>query len=179
MRNKLNWKAIVIFVIAFLLLCFLLLSCEIIKGKKSSKSDVSSLRKESVHLIDSSEGGSSRKTDTKVKEEFDWYKMTQLFNNAQKPGDTKVYPSTVIYEGGKGTKETQVNSIDSNWFKNAMSLLQAKLDSANAKIEQSEKNKHSESKGVGLIMVIIIVIIGLIVYKVAGYYFGKFKILKV
>lgn len=169
--NKSKWILFLAFVLAFLSLCFLLLSCEVIKGKKTIASDSTTVKKETVAVVDTSKGGSV-KTNT-TKEAFDWYKMTQLFDqNKQPAGDTKVYPSTVIYEGGKGTKES--TTIDSTWFKNALSLLQAKIDSANAKYESSEKNKQVESKGLGVWLLVICFAAYWVLTKGISWFTGKY-----
>lgn len=146
------WIKVILFITAFFTACYFLLGCSVIKGKRSTSSDSTGVKKEILAVSDTSKGGSI-KTNT-TKEEFDWYKMTQLFDAKQKtPGDTKVYPTAVIYEGGKGSKES--TTVDSTWFKNAMSLMQAKLDSTNAKFQETEKNKESESKGLGVWLILI------------------------
>lgn len=142
----------IIKILGLVAIILLMISCQVLKSKKSISSDSTSVKKEVLAITDTSKGGSV-KTNT-TKEEFDWYKMTQLFDqNKAKPGDTKVYPSTVIYEGGKGSKES--TTIDSSWFKNALAIMQAKVDSTNKKYEEDQKNKSSESKGLGLWLIAI------------------------
>jgi len=171
-----NWLSFICFVIIFIIICVVALSgCEVIKGKRSISSDSTAVKKEILQITDTSKGGSV-KTNT-TKEEFDWYKMTQLFDQKkQTPGDTKVYPTTVIYEGGKGTKES--STVDSSWFLNALNLMQANLDSTNKKLQESEKNKKSETKGVGLIFIILICVGCIVLYAILSGYLKRFKIVK-
>lgn len=153
--------------------------CEILKNKKSLNQETTGVSKKETFAIDTSNGGSVKKNETKTKEEFDWYRLTQMFdNNKQQPGDTKVYPTAVIYEGGKGSKEQTSNTSDSNWFKNAIGLLTKQVDSLNSKLSSKEKDIQSETKGVGLVMVIFIVAGFFVLYMLGKYFFGKFKIIK-
>jgi hypothetical protein len=160
-----------------IILC--LQGCEILKNKKSLQLDDTAVSKKETAATDSSQGGSINKTETKTKEEFDWWRMTQLFDqNKAVPGETKVYPSTIVYEGGKGSKEQTQNSTDSTWFKNAISLLTNQVDSLNRKLEMKEKDIKSETKGVGLVMVIIIVAAAFVLYLIGKGLFKKFSIVK-
>lgn len=175
-----NWISFIVFFLSFLLACMLLLSgCEVLKGKKSFTQDSVSVKKQQSAVIDTGNGGSVIKQQNSTKEAFDWYRMTQLFDsNKQLPGETKVYPSTVIYEGGKGTKEQNSSTIDSSWFKNALQMYASSVDSLNNKIATMEKNKQSETKGVGLIMVIIIAFGAVFVYGLLRYFLKGYSITK-
>lgn len=163
-----------------IILILFLSGCELTKQIKHSTSDSTSLNKSTVNAVDTSKGGSVKTTNTTTKEDFDWYKITQLFsqNKDTSINNTNVYPSTVIYEGGKGTKEQVSNTIDSSWFKNQLSFMTLTIDSLNKKIETYSKDKHSETKGVGLIMVIIIVVCGMIAYFLLSKILGGYTIVK-
>lgn len=173
------WILFTLFFIAVVCFCFTCLSsCEVIKGKKSVKSDSTAVSKNTVNALDTSKSGSVTKSEVKSKEENEWWRIIQSFQKDTVNNVTNVYPSTVVYEGGKGTREQTENKVDSTWFKNYISFMQSKYDSLSSKLEQVEKNKQSETKGVGLIMVIIIVIAAIILYAILSGYLKRFKIIR-
>lgn len=172
--SKSKWAAFILFVIAFLLLCSALLSgCKVVRDIAKKSSDSTSVSKTNTNLTDTSTGGNVKKSNTK--EENEWWKRTETYP-APAPGVTNVYPSTVVYEGGKGSKETNV--IDSGWFKNALSLIQQQLDSTNAKNEEYRKQSETKSKGLGLFFIVLIALGCCLVVFVGGKYLSRFKISK-
>lgn len=126
----------------FMLVCLviILLSCNVLKGKRSMTASVDSVSRHSTAVIDTGTGGQVSKNTTKSTDE--WWRTTVQYP----PRDTihnvtNVYPSTVVYEGGKGTKEVQ--QVDSSWFHNAMSLLQASQDSVSRLMREQTKDKET------------------------------------
>lgn len=163
-------------VIITLLVLLSLNSCELTKKLRGQKSEEDKEAKVSKASVDSSKGGYISKETNKTKEEFDWYKMTQLFDqNKQKPGETKVYPTAVIYEGGKGTKESETTKFDSTFFQNLLKNIYDSLGKVNSKAESNSKDVHRESKGLGWWLFVIIAVGAIIVYE---WLTGKFKIVK-
>ncbi len=132
--------------ILILLLCAIaaiLSSCAVIKHKSSKSSSIDSVSRKSSSLIDSSAGGLLSKTNST--EQSDWWRTTVQF-----PRDTNITniynypqkPATIIYEGGKETKQTQ--TLDSGWFKNALSNMTLQVDSLSKRLEESNKDKKSK-----------------------------------
>lgn len=163
-------------IIVFISTLFLFQSCEITKKLKRNSSDSTAVSKLTTSLIDTSGGGSVSKTTMVSKEDFDWWRTTMQYK-----GDTSVtnvYPSTIIYEGGKGSKQSETNEVDSSWFKNALAIIQAQSDSISVIKESFEKNKQSETKGVGLVMVILICAGFWVVSKLFGLITSKYSIVK-
>jgi hypothetical protein len=175
--------SIALYVFAFFALCLMLHSCEILKTQKSVDQESSALSKKNSGLIDTSSAGAVKKNETNSKENYDWFRMIQQF--PQQKGDssvTNVYnypqPATVIYEGGTGTREQTSTTIDSTWFKNAITSFSSTIDSLTNKIAVMESSKQSETKGIGISMVIIIVICGFIAYFLIKWGLKRFKIVK-
>lgn len=132
-------KLIGFFILLAAVICWLIMSsCSVTKAKRSLSASVDSVARKTTATVDTSSAGSVTKTDSKSVENFDWYRMTQLINDA-KPGDPKV----IVVEGGKGSKETQVQQVDSSWFKAAISSFNASVDSLSRRVEQTEKDKKT------------------------------------
>lgn len=153
-KNSKFWAAVITFLIVFFALCMLMLTpgCKVLRNIEKKSSDSTSVSKTTTVAVDTTKGGAVKKTN--IKEENEWWKKTEIFG--QRDTNTTVnniYPSTIIYEGGKGSKE--VNTFDSNWFKNALSLMQASIDSTNKKNEEYLKNSKTESKGLGVWLIVI------------------------
>ena len=139
--SKKFWLSVLLFVISFLSICFILLSCNILKKSSSEKTSEGNLKKENLEKSDTSNGGSNYGKSKSSTEQFDWTKTTFHFPKDTSKNITNVYPSTIIYENGNGTKETQEKEFDSSWFKNAIKQIESKYDSTN-----KESIKESESK---------------------------------
>ena len=171
--TKSNWKLVITFIILFSLLAWAMLSCKLIKDVQRSSVDTTSVKKINTAAVDTGTGGATKRSMTK--EEFDWWKKTETYQPAA-PGVTNVYPSTVVYEGGKGTKET--NTFDSAWFKNALSLMQSQYDSLNTKTEEYRKQSETKTKGLGTFFIVLICIGCFILYLILSKYLKRFKIVK-
>lgn len=180
MKSAKFWCLVILFFGFFLWLCTCLLGCEIMRHSKTDKQRLDQVNKSSSVLTDSGTGGNVKRQNNSSKEDYDWYKITQQF----KPDTniTKIYnypqPATIIYEGGKGTKEQTSTSIDSSWFKNQLSLLQSRYDSLTAISEAKLKDSKTETKGVGLITALLIGAGFLIVGKSLGFITSKYSIVK-
>lgn len=157
-----QWSIIIIWIVAMILSCCALLSCSFMKKINRSKSDSASIRKELNSSFDSSKSGSVKNEKNHFKEDSDWWKITQTFPQSKSPvpGVTNVYPSTVVYEGGKNSKEQEQSSSDSSWMKNAISKLESKLDSAGKVIENYESN--TKTKAFQLTWWMVIILCGLV-----------------
>lgn len=138
-KPRIDWLTL------FMLACLvvILLSCNVIKGKRSTRATVDSVARKTVNVVDTGSGGTvSRGTS---KETFDWSKLTIQYP----PGDTNITniynypqkPATVVYETGKGTKEE--THTDSTWFKNALSAMQNSVDSLHRELAISQKDKET------------------------------------
>lgn len=134
-------------------------SCKILHTKKVKSNDTTSVKKTELNSKDSATKGAVKTDSSKTKEEFEWWRVIL----SQQRGDTNVYnfnsypqPATVIYEGGKGSREEQKHVYDSAWDNKITVLVAQSIDSMNRKISNLEKSSLSETKGVGLITVILI-----------------------
>lgn len=131
----------VLILIGLLIMCFS--RCNVIKGKRSTRSSTDSISRKSASVVDTGSGGSVSHGTSK--ETFDWSKLTIQYP----PGDTNVTiinnypqkPATVIYETGHGAKEE--TRTDSSWFKNALASMQSSLDSLHREMATSEKDKQT------------------------------------
>ena len=134
--------------------------CEVFKFRKENHSDTTSKKLTTLTDTSSQTGGSVKKEETKSKEENEWFKMTLQYLKDSKPGDpvNNIYPApaTIIYEGGKGSKEETKTSIDSSFYLNTQKLVAMALDSMSRKMDSIEKTKHVETKGLGLLAIVLI-----------------------
>jgi hypothetical protein len=142
------WSNIIFWIAVFIVLCFLLLSCSVLKKSSSKKDDFTNLSKSNLSTQDSGRGGKLSTGKILTKEDFDWFKTT-VINSPQRKDTlspvTNVYPSTVIYEGGKGSKQTDATSFDSSWFKNALALRDERIDSLSKVKHEDTSSKKSET----------------------------------
>lgn len=140
-KYKPNIDPITIFMLAWLLV--IMLSCNVIKAKRSTRATTDSVSRQTTAVVDTSQGGAVSKAVSR--ETFDWSKLTLQYP----PGDTNITniynypqrPATVIYETGKVTKEE--TRTDSTWFKNAISSLTASVDSLSRKLAEQTKDKET------------------------------------
>lgn len=170
-----------LWVILLLILAFIMVvlfnSCAVVKHKSSKASQTDSVSRKSSSLTDSGTGGLLSKTNST--EQSDWWRTT-----VQYPRDTNITniynypqkPATIIYEGGKETKQTQ--TLDSGWFKNALSNMTLQVDSLSKRLEESNKDKKSKPT----IWLYVAIVAGiLIAWKGIGlawtWFTGKYSIL--
>lgn len=156
-------------------------SCKILHTKKANSNDTTSLKKTELTSKDSATKGGVKSDSSKTKEEFEWWRLIL----SQQNRDTNIYninsypqPATVIYEGGRGSREEQKHVYDSAWDNRMTVLVAQSIDSMNRKISNLEENKKTETKGVGLITVILIVVGSLIGYRLLGFLGGNYTITK-
>ena len=143
MKLVLKFWVILLLILAFIVIV-LFNSCAVVKHKSSKDSRTDSVSRKASSLTDSSAGGLLSKTNST--EQSDWWRTTVQF-----PRDTNITniynypqkPATIIYEGGKETKQTQ--TLDSGWFKNALSNMSSQVDSLSKRLEESNKDKKSKS----------------------------------
>ena len=186
-KMKLSAKKIASFIVlaaiglVVWLLFFSMAGCEVFKFRKQSKEDSAAVKKATIISTDSTNGGSVKKETINVKEFFDWWKVTQQFQ--PKSGDTTInnfypQPATIIYEGGRGTREESKSSIDSNYYTNIMKMMMATFDSTNRRLDTIEKTKHSETKGLGVITLVLLGVCLLIANKLLGFVGNNYSISK-
>lgn len=146
-KMKNFWSIIITFIVTFLILCFLLPSCSVLKKSHSEKEQSSKVVKSNLETSDSLNSGNIKKSNSISKEDFDWWRTT-FINSPQKENDssgsvTNVYPSTVIYEGGKGSKESDVSSFDSSWFLRELQSRDLRIDSLSTSKEVKDESKKT------------------------------------
>lgn len=127
--------------------------CEVLKGKKHTVSDSTSVKKQEVVINDSTRSGSVKKEETNSHEENEWFRLTMQYLQAHPGGDTSItnnnyypQPATIIYEGGKGKKDEHTTTTDSSFYLNIMRFIAASNDSLSRRIDIMDKNKKSETK---------------------------------
>jgi len=173
-KPRIDW--LTLFMLAWLVV--IMLSCNVIKGKRSTRATVDSVARKTTSVVDTGSGGATRKITTDSKSEFDWTKLT-----LQYPRDTNVTniynypqkPATVIYETGRGSSEAHTIDSSSEWFKNAITSLNSSVDSLSKRLQESEKNKETAPSIWFLIGVVFIIIV---VCLAAYTYLSKFKVVK-
>lgn len=172
------WLALLSLIIV---VSMLFASCKILHTKKTNSNDTTSVKKTDLSTKDSSTKGGVKTDSSKTKEEFEWWRLIL----SQHRGDTNVYnfnsypqPATVIYEGGKGSREEQKHMYDSAWDNKVTVLVAQSIDSMNRKISNLEKNSRTETKGVGLITVILIGAGFLLANRLLGFVGSNYTITK-
>jgi hypothetical protein len=150
-----------------LTIAFLSSGCEVFKTFKENKSDTASVKKLTVTTENENEGGAVKTEDNRTHEENEWFRVTMKYLTDKKDGDTTInnfitQPATVIYEGGKSSRDEETKVVDSTWHHNTMKMVALAVDSISRKVDNYEKTKHSETKGIGWITVLLIGI-GLII----------------
>jgi len=136
-----------------LLLAVVLLSCEFTKKLIRSKSDSASVHKNEVNLIDTSKSGQVSKSSSNMQENWDWWKQTiipgtrrdtNIYNFYNQPAGQAQQP-VIIYEGGKGSRETNTQQTDSFWRNMALQLLAKQSDSTHVKEDTKQLEKETET----------------------------------
>lgn len=144
-KPRIDWLAL--FMLAWLLV--ILLSCNVIKGKRSTRASTDSISQKSASVVDTGSGGSTRVSTKDSKETFDWSKLTIQYPPGQRDTNiTNIYnypqkPATVIYETGKATSEHHDRDSLNEWFKNALQSMQNSVDSLHREQATSEKDKKT------------------------------------
>ena len=137
MRKKINPNAtpvllgLLLTLMAVIFMIFLLQSCEVIKGKRTTVSDTTAVQKKDSGAVKTNTG-----TETKQSE---WWKETVIFPPAK---DCTInnyfnnsYPAIIIKEGGNAQQQSTFYNYDSAW--------QKKLDSLAASQKTTEKTKDT------------------------------------
>lgn len=162
----------------FILICFVFTSCSVLQKSGKKYEAEGNVKKEQVSLQDSSKSGGIKKSNIITKEDADWWKTTLQFpKDTSKATVNNIYPSTIIYEGGKSAKETNQNNFDSNWIKNAISSLNEKIDSTYKSKGQETSSKKTETK-LGWLEIGLAFLIYTVLTKGIGYFTSNFKIIR-
>ena len=163
------------------LIFFPITGCEVFKFLRQNSSDSTAVKKTAVTNSDSTAGGSVKKETSNSKEESEWWRIIQQYQ--PKGGDTTInnfypQPATIIYEGGKGSREEIKNTTDSSWYSNIMKMMADTFDSTNRRLDTIERSKHSETKGLGLVTIVLIGVGLLIANKLLGFFGNNYRIAK-
>lgn len=171
-------------IIAILLFLLMLLNtnCSIEKFFSRQRSDSTDVTKTQTEKKDSTSAGSVNTTNTKSKEDYEWWRVI-LENMPKKDTNVTVNniypaPARVIYEGGTGKIEQEVNSKDSTWFYQLALLIKSSTDSTNKRIDNLEKKKDVSTPGLGIITVILIAAAVAIFFKGVSYIVSNYKLSK-
>lgn len=150
-KPRIDW--ILLFMLACLLV--ILASCELFKKTTKKETDSMTSSVKTSAGLDTSKSGSVTKTNTNTKEQDEWWRKIIQYPVDTSHDVTNVYPSTIIYEGGKGTKETNTQQIDSNWLKAYIAFAMSQKDTTHASASSKEVEKQSETKGLGVWLFVI------------------------
>lgn len=164
--------------VILLLLLVALCGCEVLKHKSTNRVDSTSVKKSIAVDSSSLNAGSVKKEDKKSIEENEWWRIIQQFPRDTNVTNTNVYPSTVIYEGGKGKKEETQHTYDSAFLTQFATSVKTMFEQTLLRIEQLEKNKSSEFKGLGLLTMIAIALGVVVFFKGIGWLRNKYSIIK-
>lgn len=167
---------LVLALVMLLVILFFSSGCEVLKNKSSRSSDSTSVKKLTVNDSNVNAGGNVSKNETKAKEANEWERT--IYQYGRDTNVTNVYPSTIIYERGSGTKEQQNNSTDSSFYFNLEKRLMNAIDSTNSNKQETEKDKSSNTKGVGLITIILIGLGLIVLNKGVGFIGSKYRLVK-
>lgn len=181
---KVNFKLVYVLMIVLLAIIVAVFSsgCSIEKFFSRQRSDSTTVAKSQTEKKDSTSAGSVNTTNTKSKEDYEWWRV--ILENLPKK-DTNVTvnniyptPARVIYEGGTGKIEQEVNSKDSTWFYQLALLIKATTDSTNKRIDNLEKKKDVSTPGLGIITVILIASAVAVFFRVISYVGSHYKLSK-
>lgn len=180
--TKSYWRCLWLALLGLIIVISMLFSsCKILHTKKTKSNDTTSVKKTEIATKDSSTRGVVQSDSSKTKEEFEWWRLIL----SQQRGDTNVYninsypqPATVIYEGGKGSREEQKHLYDSAWDNRMAVQVALAIDSMNRKIDSMEKNSRTETKGVGLFTLLLVGAGFLIANKLLGFVGSNYSITK-
>lgn len=165
--NRPPWAKILLAIAAIFALTFVLLilpGCEIVRHARKSKSDSAAVKKSELQLQDTSKSGHISRQQSNTQEQWDWWKQTiipgsrrdtNVYNFYNQPAGTAAQP-VIIYEGGKGSRETNTQQTDSFWRSMALQLLSRQTDSTHNKTEAKAVDKEAETKGLGLWLIALI-----------------------
>jgi hypothetical protein len=122
-------------------------SCKILKTKSELKADSTALHQKTKTDSAAINTGAVKKEETKSKEENEWWRIIQQFANKKDTNitNTNLYPSTIIYEGGKGKKEESRSSYDSSFYNFVLKMISDSLSSISTRVEQSSKSKETQA----------------------------------
>ncbi len=181
---KVNFKLVYVLMIVLLAIIVAVFSsgCSIEKFFSRQRSDSTIVAKTQTEKKDSTSAGSVNTTNNKSKEDYEWWRV--ILENMPKIDSNvtvnNIYPAParVIYEGGTGKIEQEVNSKDSTWFYQLALLIKATTDSTNKRIDNLEKKKDVSTPGLGLWTLIIVAGGAVIFFKLLGYAGSNFTITK-
>lgn len=149
-KPRIDW--IIIFMLACIVVIFMT-SCEMFKHTTKHEASSGSSSVMTASGIDTSQEGSVTKTNSNIKESNQWQRETWQF-----PRDTNVtniYPTTYIRETGSGSKETNTQTVDSNWLKAYIAFALSQKDTTHAEATTNETTKESETKGLGVWLLVV------------------------
>lgn len=134
-----------------ILLAFFLIisisSCNVFKTKTQRHTDSTALHKITITDSAGNTAVAVKKEETKSTEENEWWRIIQLFAGKKDTtiNNTNLYPSTIIYEGGKQKKEESAMRYDSAFLAQFARFFFQKIDSTNARIDEVNKQKKSSA----------------------------------
>ncbi|MGQ0738641.1 MAG: hypothetical protein ACT4OJ_06235 [Bacteroidota bacterium] len=154
---------------------------DLFKSKTERKGDSTAVSIQKEARKDSSSGMTVSKEESRKKEENEWWRIIQQFE--PKRGDTTInnfypQPATIIYEGGKGTKEENTSRFDSSAFLQLNQWWKDKFDSLEYKFQEATKNKESHSSGLGFTALLLVALGVIIIPKLLSWIGSNYHLTK-
>jgi hypothetical protein len=196
-KARMGIAFVALFVMLVLSTCFLVSSCQVLKNKRTTSLDSTSVRREITEHATVDSGGSVSKSESLTKSQYD--RTTFLFQDGFRTGiavskpDTNVInlyntfpqpvqpyqspqPYAIIHE--TGTNEQSNKTVDSNWHFKMESLLIAFMDSTNKKLSESTKTKETKEPWLSSLGLILLMIGILVLWEFIKQATSKYRIVK-
>jgi hypothetical protein len=199
-KNRIRILAVALVALLVLFTCTLVGGCEVLKSKKTTSIDSTSVKKETLAQTMTSSGGSISTTQSTDKSQydrttflfptfdtsrFDKYLDQHMESHPYQPGQppiiqsqpySPVQPYAIIHE--TGTNEQNTKTVDSTWQSRMESLLMAFMDSTNRKVAESTKTKETKEPWITSLGLIVLMIGILILFEVLKKAVNKYRIVK-
>lgn len=157
------------------LVVMLFAGCQSLKLFSRKDKDSTSLKTSVINSKDSSGGGGIKKTDEITKEQFEWWKLTI-------PGrDTTInnfYTQPIIYEGGRGTRDTEKQVVDSSFYFSVLKLLQEKKDSTNKTSSEVDSSKQVKPNWLNLTTILFLIIGSIVIFEFLKHFSKNYTLIK-
>lgn len=175
---KSNKRFVALFILLTLVMALVVMvfaGCKSLKTLSRHDDDSTSVKTSTINKTDSSGGGGIKKTDEKTKEEFEWWKVII-------PGrDTtinNIYTQPIIYEGGRGTRDTEKQSVDSSFYFNIIKLLADQRDSTRKISSDLETSKIVKPSWLSIPTMLIMIIGSMLLIEFVKHFSKNYTIIK-
>jgi hypothetical protein len=157
MKWKLVWGLLALLMALVIVLFCTGCNFDMFKTKAERRSDSTAVSVQRHGSSDSTAAVTTSREDTRKKEDVEWWRIIQQFQPGRDTTINNFYtqPATIIYEGGKGSKEETTSRFDSSAFVQLNLFWKDRFDSLQVRIEDIQKRKES-SGGIGLTTLLLV-----------------------